>query len=214
MQDSSLSDLSKYRIVCARYQKPVDFLTHIPIAAEVLTKGEDGIPNIANEATSYLQYIIRNYNDLAEATVFVHDEDESWHHTGKISERIYDWIHTFEAEGENYYEFNNMCICKGDLNDNQPVFRQFWDQCLRPYLGEFVSAEPHKGKCCAQFIVGRNMIVRHPIELYQGMYDWLIKHTSGEGIGSEKDPYSGYFTGRYCEWSWRFIFSPLSIIRN
>jgi hypothetical protein len=74
------------------------------------------------------------------------------------------------------------------------------------YIGEFKNVRPKTGKCCAQFIVSRDAIRKHPREFYEKYYTWLIEKTSGEGNGSVDDMYSGFWTGRYAEYSWRFIF--------
>jgi hypothetical protein len=34
-------------------------------------------------------------------------------------------------------------------------------------------------KCCAQFIISREVIRRHKKEFYEKIYDWIIKNTIG-----------------------------------
>ena len=102
------TDPKTYHIVCAKYQRPCDFLNDIPISHTVITKGDD----VANEATSFLYYILRNYEELPPNVVFIHDENGSWHHDGNITERIFEWIDAYQTEGATYYEFNNMDNCK------------------------------------------------------------------------------------------------------
>ena len=94
----------KYRIVVAKYQKDVSFLDETGIPYTVVTKEE--VPNKGHEATSYLYYIINNYDNLPQNLIFIHDENESWHHTGKITEHVHEWINDFEKKGSTYYEFN------------------------------------------------------------------------------------------------------------
>lgn len=46
---------------------------------------EYNIPvNKGNEACVYLKYIIDNYDDLADFTFFIHDDEYAWHHSGSI----------------------------------------------------------------------------------------------------------------------------------
>ena len=205
---------NSYHIVCARYNKPVDFLNKIPIDHTIVQKDVDVI-NKGHEATSYLYYIIKNYNNLPENVIFIHDEDESWHHTGKISNNIYKWIDNYENEGKTYYEFNSVYFHKdgtnmhgdGDLYNNLPGFKRYWDEALRYYLGPYEDAKPEGGQCCAQFIISRETIRKNPQHLYFHLFNWLVKNTNGEGNGNNADIYSGWFTSRYSEWSWRFIFT-------
>jgi hypothetical protein len=78
---------------------------------------------------------------------------------------------------------------------------------MKPIFGDYVHSYANKGRCCAQFIISKSVVRRRSKEFYQQLYDWLLKHTSCEGNGSESDTYSGFYTGRYLEWSWKIIFS-------
>jgi hypothetical protein len=201
---------SDYHILCARYNKPVDFLNEINIPFTILQKGnaENEIPNIANEATSYLHFIINNYDNLPENMIFIQDENESWHHDGKITEKIYEWINEYEKQGKTYYEVNNQTISYSYIlseYNKSKAFQELWDSIMKPRLGDI----PVDGnvKCCAQFIVSKKTVLRHPKTFYENLYNWYIQKTNGEGNGDESDIYSGYYTGRYAEWTWKFIFT-------
>lgn len=211
MTEEQNKDLSNYYIVCAKYQKNCDFLNDIPIPSIVLQKNIDGIPNIANEATTYLYYIIQNYDNMPKNVIFIHDENESWHHYGKITEEIYKWIKEYENQGSTYYEFNVDMNSESDYHyKNNTVFKDYYDTCLLQTIGPYETVEPkHGAKCCAQFIISRERILYRSKEFYEKIYKWLIDNTKGEGNGDENDMHSGYMTGRYLEWTWRFIFNGL-----
>jgi len=202
-----------YHIVCARYNKDITFLNNIPIKNTIIQKYKD-VPNIANEATSYLYYIINNYENLPKNIIFIHDENESWHHDGKITENIYNWINEYINYGKNYYEFNNKEFDKYYKNNGHPDaynrikgFKKFWDDNLKNEIGEYKDAKPECGKCCAQFIISKQQILKRSKIFYNNIYIWLINNSSGEGNGSGYDEYSGFMLGRYVEWTWRFIFN-------
>ena len=195
-----------YLIVCAKYNKNTDFLKMTSIPSLVIEKHKD-VPNKAHEATSYLYYILENYDSLPENLIFIHDENSSWHHEGNITDNLEKWIKTYEKKGGLYYEFNNMKIEKPRDYHNDAE-KELWTNVFEPYIGKYEEADPACGLCCAQFIVSKKQILRHPKEFYQKYYDWLIQKTSCEGNGDQHDIYSGYNTSRYAEWSWRFIFSP------
>jgi hypothetical protein len=200
-----------YHIVCANYTKPVDFLKEINLSNTVVKKYVD-VPNKAHEATSYLHYIIKNYENLPNNVIFIHDENESWHHSGKITENIERWIEEYEESGKMYYEFNNMINNKDgtnmpkDLYNTNPVFKNYWDTCFKKTKGSYDDALPQAAKCCAQFIVSKERILEKPKEFYTNMYDWLINNTTGEGNGDQNNKNSGHSTSRYAEWTWRYVF--------
>lgn len=204
---------NKYHIVVAKYNKDVSFLQQIDIPHTVVTKDE--VPNKGHEATSYLHYIIKNYDNLPENVIFIHDENESWHHTGKITDNIHEWINNYEKNGSTYYEFNfNNAVpqihVRGiavDLYGKNPAYKDYYDKCLRKELGDPEELTPLMGKCCAQFIISRNVILVRDKEFYQNIYNWLVENTHGEGNGDPDDIYSGYNTSRYLEWGWAAIFN-------
>jgi len=196
-----------YHIVCAKYNKDVDFLKNIDIASTVIEKGKD-VPNKAHEATSYLYYIIKNYDNLPNNIIFIHDENRSWHHEGKITDNIYYWIENYELENKKYYEFNHTQINKDfDVYDNNIAYQDFWKKFIEPIVGNYEEAIPEIGQCCAQFIVSKAKIMEKPKSYYEAMNQWLLDNTEGEGNGDKDSIYSGYNTSRYAEWSWRFIFT-------
>ena len=197
-------DSNDYFIICSKYNKSTDFLDEIPIKSVVLQKNVD-VPNIANEATTYLYYIIHNYDNLPNNMIFIHDENESWHHEGKITEKIYEWIEEYEENGKTYYEVNNRPqIVKNFVNKTH---EKFWNDIFQPYFGDYDKCKKVDGKCCAQFIVSKQNVRKNPKELYERYYNWLITNTSGEGNGDENDPYSGHETGRYAEYTWNTLFT-------
>ena len=124
-----------------------------------MAKGRNGgqVPNVANEATSYLFYIIKFYYELPRHIIFVHDDDVSQHHYGKITTFVYEWIRDYEREGSTYYEFNDWDIKKGTAEMNISAMRDFYATCMEPVVGPYELAEPDEGKCCAQFIVSSGM---------------------------------------------------------
>jgi hypothetical protein len=195
----------EYLIVCAKYNKNTDFLKKTSIPSIVIEKNKD-VPNVAHEATSYLYYILQNYESLPPNIIFIHDENGSWHHEGNITDNLEKWIKEYEKKGL-YYEFNNMKIEKPEDYHNEAE-KELWTKVFEPHIGKYKEAAPFCGKCCAQFIVSKKQILKHPKSFYQDYYDWLLENTSGEGNGDPKDMYSGYNTSRYAEWSWRFLFSP------
>jgi hypothetical protein len=208
-------DNNDYHIVVAKYKKDVSFLEETGISYTVIDKNT--VPNKAHEATSYLHYIIQNYDNLPKNTIFIHDENESWHHQGKITENVHSWIEEYEKQGSTYYEFNFNAKVHRDteLYDSNGVYRDYYKKCLQKEIGSFYEATPELGQCCAQFIVSRDRIRFRSKEFYQNIYDWLVENTEGEGNGKgQESQNSGYWTSRYLEFTWRFIFNGKRINDN
>jgi len=137
--------------------------------------------------------------------IFIHDENESWHHQGKITERIHGWIEEYETLGKTYFEVNTPPQIVKNLHNQ--THQKFWSDIFQPYFGDYDIYKKVDGKCCAQFIVSNTNIRKNPKALYEKYYDWLMTHTNGEGNGDHNDEYSGFNTGRYAEYTWNTLLS-------
>ena len=78
-------------VVVAHYNENIDWLKNIKYNVTVISK--IGIPsetgkNRGNEASSYLEYIIQNYNNLSDYTIFIHGHQSDWHHKTNMDIKI------------------------------------------------------------------------------------------------------------------------------
>lgn len=213
--DSVIADVSNIIIVCAKYKKNVNFLKKIPYPHIIIEKGKD-VPNIANEATSYLYYIVTNYYNLPDVVVFIHDEDKSWHHEGKLTELLPTLINSFITNHDEYVNFNNKLTDNRGLIENEH-HTHFWRDVFQKNIRGCKSIEkklPTKINCCAQFIVTKNRILCRPRQFYKSYYKWLMENTTGEGNGDSSNRFSGYMTSRYAEWSWDAVFDGTNCDRR
>jgi len=207
---------SDYKIVCARYNRDVSFLNDTKVDYQVIQKCIDNncdnntCPNIGNEASSYLFYIINNWDSLPKNVIFVHDENSSWHHDGNITENLPKWIEEYENNGSIYYEFNSVsvdpaCIHYGHPN-TEPGFQKFYSENLEQHLGKWTDLPLKPRKCCAQFIVSREQIKKNPLEMYKKLYDWIINNNDDT---LEHFKGKSYTKGLYCEFVWNFMFTKV-----
>ena len=98
--------------VVSRYKKNTDWVYNLKniekyyIYDKEIPESEFNIPvNKGNEASAYLKYIIDNYENLADFTFFIHDEEYAWHHSGSII-NLFD-----EAVMSNKLYYNiNACL--------------------------------------------------------------------------------------------------------
>ena len=59
--------------------------------------------NVGAHASVYLKHIIQKYDTLSEKTVFLHDEEFSWHHTGSIVDLVHNNV-SYDYFNLNHFE--------------------------------------------------------------------------------------------------------------
>jgi hypothetical protein len=201
-------------IVCAKYKRDVSFLNKIPYKHVIIEKYRD-VPNVGNEASSYLKYIIDHYENLPEIMIFIHDENESRHHDGELTELLPKLVQKYIYEEENkYYEFNNISFTTLDnirLNIAERVTHFWRDNFQKPLgFGSINETLPMSRKCCAQFLVTKERVLCRSKEYYKNYYDWIINKATTEGKKHTMNPFnffSGNAIGVYCEWTWYGLFN-------
>jgi hypothetical protein len=162
--------------------------------------------NRGREASVYLKYIIENYDSLPNYIAFIHGHEKDWHQ----SEDILELIRKAKKEEHSYISLNNRIDFKcdslpgdirngqtDDLEINHPSFillTNKWDTIFGPIL-KIPMPSYVRFKCCAQFIVSRDAIIRHSREEYQTLYDFVM------------DPdESDYYTSIAMEFIWHILF--------
>mgnify|MGYP001968393206 FL=1 len=133
---------------------------------------------------------------------FIHDENKSWHHDGLITDNIYEWIDMYETTN-GYYEFNNKKTDQCSWCYKRDVFNKLWKEL---FPNRKLEKHNFNGKCCAQFIISKERILKNSKDFYMKYYSWLVTYTQDQGNGNIKNFYSGYWTSRYAEWLWKVIF--------
>ena len=91
-------------VVVAHYNEDLEWINNIKYNTVIISKQtipRDCPPNKGNEASSYLMYIIDNYDNLFDYTFFVHGHRTHWHHKSNMDEKINNITFTY-----NYYNIN------------------------------------------------------------------------------------------------------------
>lgn len=147
--------------------------------------------NAGREASVYLKYIIDHYDSLFTFTIFVHDDEKSWHHSGSLVDVI------TTTPPSLYKSLNNLCMSSILENDKMPYMRVYFKKYLEPYIGSIdkYSDWTVGEKCCAQFIVHKKRILQYPKKFYEDIYRWLL--------ATKLDAKSA---GHLLEWTWGLIF--------
>ena len=81
--------------VCIAHYKEslLDWINNIKYPVKVISKYDyepEEKPNKGNEASSYLQYIVDNYDNLNEYTYFIHGHRNAYTHTEYMDEKLTD----------------------------------------------------------------------------------------------------------------------------
>ena len=159
--------------------------------------------NVGLEMSAYTKYTRDYYDNLTLYTVFVHDEEHSWHHEGSLVDLIVNKVSNLCSP--KYVNFNNRCT--GGIYDN-PLWKdmtKYFDRYLAPYIG---SRKQYGNwtlgnRCCAQFIVHRDRIRKHPRKMYEDLYKFAITTQ----VGQDK---IGNVSAHLFEWTAALVFdSPV-----
>jgi hypothetical protein len=188
--------LMSLTIVTSHWKENLEWLTKSKFPVVLIDKeGADPspfvpqhvIPNLGNESTAYLKYIIENYDNLPEAVAFIHGHETSCHqnHDRPLLEVI---------EGANWQKYgfvpiNNTHYAYGFLDEyvqervsslfttSNPIrLYTFFDRLCIPLKGP----KPDEGApwiydLGAQFVVSKERILANPKKLYEGWY-YIFNH--------------------------------------
>eukprot|EP00470_Lotharella_oceanica_P016961 CAMPEP_0170180050 /NCGR_PEP_ID=MMETSP0040_2-20121228/20270_1 /TAXON_ID=641309 /ORGANISM="Lotharella oceanica, Strain CCMP622" /LENGTH=278 /DNA_ID=CAMNT_0010424503 /DNA_START=63 /DNA_END=899 /DNA_ORIENTATION=- len=152
--------------------------------------------NKAKEASSYLQFLSEQYNNLPEHVAFTHGSDTSWHHRGYLRNKlnVVALPATKPYKSFNRNRLNSIAKHPQHYFPHLPVY---WSETLEPYfgpmdkLGDFTLN--YKGS--AQFLVPRWAIQARPQRLFQELYDWSMTTTMED-----------FWSSRMLEYTWHVLF--------
>lgn len=148
------------------------------------------IPNKGREASSYLRYIIDNYDSLPEYVAFVHGHERAWHHKfkGSLLDRI---------KKAEYLPLNGYWT---DTDTQHPEkIAKHW-HVIEPWVGPKPETNGYLDGS-AQFVASRRRIQRHPKEAYQYWYDAITTSDEHFNMGVMFEYAWHYIMGE----SWRLV---------
>lgn len=187
----------------AHYCEDLEWTKKLSIPYTVISnKGitPDTPPNKGREASAYLKFIIDNYDKMPEYVFFVHGHETSWHQIGKMQDIINNLVcdiiigEVVDLKYKNLNRFGTEPVIKFPmdfakfLKDFVPIFNSISEH-------KMVVDENYKYNSCAQFCVHKDNILFHPKSMYEKFYKYLMET-------DELD----YWTSRYFEYTWRFLF--------
>ncbi len=130
--------------------------------------------NKGNEASVYLKYIIDHYDILPILTFFIHNEEYSQYHSGKIMDKFEEAL----RNNSKYYNINDKCIlCDITTQEYYNDMMIWYNTYIQDYiplqnLGEQNWTQECRGG--SQFLVHKDLIVMFPKLFYEKLYNWII----------------------------------------
>ncbi len=183
-------------ILVAHYNEDTKWLENLKYPYVVISK--KGIPletkpNKGNEVSAYLEYIIENYDKLAEYTIFLHGHRTSWHCKENMDEKINKL--TFRHD---YYNINDkvrverirmMCV-----NTKKHIPKTI--EIIGQIINKPISLDKLYYKQAAQFYVHKKCILQYPKDIYIDLYKFI-----------QETEIPSALTSRGFEYTWHYIFT-------
>ena len=189
-------DNKNFHCLIAHYNEDLEWVKNIKYPYTIISKNgflNEISPNKGYEASSYLQYIIENYDNLSDYTIFLHGHRTSWHCNENMDEKI-------NKLSFRYKYFN--------INDNvrvEPILmmcndtNEFIPQCIET-IGKIIKKDIVLNKLiykqAAQFYVKKENILQLSKETYIELHNFL-----------QETKILSWLTSRAFEYTWHYLFT-------
>lgn len=146
--------------------------------------------NLGFEASAFLEFVVREYDRFPDVAVFVHGHRRSWHHDGDADDLV-----------------NALAAAAGPGWAAAPAYRNVNCHCgeaehadLRELAAAGVDVartdERASRCCCAQFLVRRAAVLRHPPAVYRALLGAVYADGSKEQATRMEHAWLKLWTGR------------------
>ncbi len=186
-----------YHVVIAHYDEDLSWVNNLKYPYTIISKNNIPLetwPNKGYEASSYLQYIIENYDNITEYTIFIHGHRNSWHNSANID----DILNNLVCIGD-YKNISNLIKNRIFLT-NREFITFLEDHALERKYNQI----NHMYVPGAMFYVHRNKIHLYGIHFYKKLYDF-IKNYKGNNEINRFGP--SYDISRMFEYSWHILYT-------
>ncbi|KAI4737506.1 hypothetical protein E4T50_12012 [Aureobasidium sp. EXF-12298] len=152
--------------------------------------------NKGHEAMVYLTYIINEYDNLSDITLFLHAHQFSWHNNDLLDRDAAEMIRRLIPgyvirNGYVNLRCHHEPGCPSHIFPHEPSADPAYPEIA--VMGELVPsslAQP----CCAQMAVSRDAILALSRQRYIDLRDWLLQTPLGDEL-----------SGRIFEYLWQYI---------
>lgn len=163
--------------------------------------------NKGHEVMVYLSWIIDNYDNLPDVTIFMHAHQYTWHNDDLLGHNAADMVNKLSRPHVWRQGFVNMRCnwypgCPDWIHPSETERNMFkqeevllaksWSELFPLDPVPSVLAQP----CCAQFALSRERIQAKPHAQYIWYRNWLFSTTLSDSM-----------SGRIWEYIWQFVFT-------
>ncbi|KAI8938081.1 hypothetical protein NX059_005752 [Plenodomus lindquistii] len=167
--------------------------------------------NKGHEVMVYLSWIIDNYDNLPDVTIFMHAHQIAWHNEGLLDRDAYKMITRLSRQRVWREGFVNMrcswnpgCpdwinpskTVKNPAKEEEHLIAKSWSELFPLDKVPTVLANP----CCAQFALSRDRIQAIPYAQYIWYRDWVFNSRLPDRL-----------SGRMWEYVWQFVFTGQNV---
>ncbi len=170
--------MTEFHIVSAHWNEDMEWLKKSEYSYSICDKIDnpnyegtgdcDVNKNTGNECSSYLQYILNNYDNLPSKMAFIHGHKDAWHQQHNMSD-------TLEKAKDSNLNFGTL---NGTVIDDEA-----WQKAICTFKKEFpefssrkewtdkidMSGSSVKSDCCSQFVVDSDRVKRFPKEAWEAL---------------------------------------------
>lgn len=185
-------------VLIAHYDKDLSWADELLVVKVfILTANPEAphkkVKNRGNDSSHYLSFIIDNYDNLPERTVFCHDHKTNWTQEDSLP----NIINNLNWEVSKYFSIGARCnywtcLPYPEKPYHEQAMRRNWT-ILEDYLPYPDVLTYFAG---TQFCVHRDLILQYPKVFYESLRDWVYTVHEAE-----------WFIGRFFEYTWHYIFT-------
>lgn len=186
-------------IIIAHYNEDLSWTKNLRHPFCIISKNgvpDGSIPNRGREASSYLEYIIKNYNSLTDISIFIHGHRNSWHNSD-----IDKYLNNKNIFPVDYYNINLISSPRNKeklqfVPKENYYFLEKNKYIIEKEINQKINISEIQFRPAACFYVKKNVILKHSIEVYKNLFNWIM--TTDE---------SSMISSRVFEYCWHIIFT-------
>lgn len=191
-------------VIIAHYDEDLSWTNNLRLPFCIVSKNKipDGcIPNKGKEASSYLEYIIKNYNSLTDVSIFIHGHRDSWH-----SSRIDKYLNGKNIFPLDYYNINLVSSPRNKqklqfIPEESYYFLEKNKHIIEKEINQKINIPEIQFRPAACFYVKKDVILKHSIEVYKNLFNWIMTTDENSAISSRVFEYCWHiiFTGKHID---------------
>jgi len=195
-------------IVVAHYNENLDWFLNLDVDCDKKIYSKTSLDyyqvpkNSGLDAPCYMKYIIDNYNNLTDKTLFLHGHSDSIHQdypSSYICKNVnWNLSDYFSVNNRRLYQTLNKDFHynKGNsiITDSAGAYDIWLKSNWYIFNNELEFPKELKFYQGSQFVVDKKLILQYPIEFWQNLYDWI-----------QNVDYDSFISSRIFEYTWHYI---------